>query len=78
MKNTLLAICITAVATVSATSATAEIFAFENKCKDWTDSRGNRLVNLETYQVKRYENINKQKNGQNEQSKNKEISSQSQ
>ena len=55
-----------------------EIFAFENKCKDWTDARGNRLVNLESYQVKRYENINKEKNGENEQSKNQEISSQSQ
>ena len=32
-----------------------EIFAFENRCKDWTDSTGNRLVNLATYQIKSYE-----------------------
>lgn len=55
-----------------------EIFAFENRCKDWTDARGNRLVNLETYQVKRYENINNEKTERNEQSQNKEISSKSQ
>lgn len=55
-----------------------EIFAFENKCRDWTDARGNRLVNLETYQVKRYENVNNEKNGENEQGKNEKISSKSQ
>ena len=55
-----------------------EIFAFQNKCRDWTDARGNRLVNLETYQVKRYENVNNEKNGENEQGKNEKISSKSQ
>lgn len=40
-----------------------EFFAFTPKCKDWTDARGNRFVNLERYQVEAFELNNKQKNG---------------
>ena len=32
-----------------------EIWKFTPKCKDWTDARGNRLVNLERCQVKAFE-----------------------
>lgn len=39
-----------------------EIYAYENKCKDWTDSRGNRLVNLQPFQVQKQEQFNKMKN----------------
>jgi len=39
-----------------------EIFAFENKCKDWTDSRGNRLVNLQPFEVQKQQEFNKRKN----------------
>jgi hypothetical protein len=37
------------------TAPNREIFAFENKCKDWTSANGDRLVNLNTIQVQRYE-----------------------
>ena len=32
-----------------------EIFAFEQKCADWTNAKGERLVNLNTIQIKTYE-----------------------
>ena len=37
------------------TAPNREIFAFENKCRDWTSASGDRLVNLNTIQVQRYE-----------------------
>ena len=37
------------------TAPNREIFAFENKCRDWTSANGDRLVNLNTIQVQKYE-----------------------
>ena len=37
------------------TSPNREIFKFTENCKDWTSANGDRLVNLNTIQVQRYE-----------------------
>ena len=47
--------------TIDWTAPNREIFAFEPKCSDWTNAQGERLVNLNTIQVQRYEKREKRK-----------------